>query len=204
MSNKKSSTPLTGESIIKASPTKNFGLMPEDFDRLAAQLKAGDETLFQTIFLAHFEDCMKYLRNKFGMSQGKAYDMTMDALILFRRKLLEGKISYGNIRFLFTQMAGQLYLKDIKKQTPQTEISEAANLIEEEHDELDEETLGILNQAWDKLCEDCRGLLKRFYYQKATLKEIAEDQQKTAAALRKQKQRCVEKLRKHFKQLNPI
>jgi RNA polymerase sigma factor (sigma-70 family) len=193
-----------GKTTISA-PAKNFGLRPEEFDNLVAQLKVGDETLFQTIFLAHFEDCMKYLTNKFGIQQSIAYDMTMDALILFRRKLLEGKIGYGNIRFLFTQMACQLYLKSINKKATHTDISEAGDLIEQEQDDLfDDESLGLLDQAWDQLCEDCRGLLKRFYYHKATLKEIAEEQQKTAAALRKQKQRCVEKLRKHFNELDLI
>ena len=192
-------------SIITSAPNKNFGLTPAAFTDLVARLNAGDETLFQTIFLAHFEDCMNYIKRKFGLSHDKAYDCTMDTMLLFRRRLLEGKISYGNIRFLFTRMASQLYLKAVDKQPVNTEISEAVNMLEgEEEDLLDADTLTILNQAWDKLGQGCQGLLKRFYYHKRTLKEIAEEQQKTAAALRKQKQRCVEKLRMYFNELNPM
>lgn len=189
-----------GKPEIIPSRSKNFGLTPESFDRLLQELKRGDETLFQTIFLAHFQDCIKFISNKYGLQHEKAYDITMDALLLFRRRLLEGKISYGNIRFLFTRMAGQIYLKQANKEIAKVEISEIQGLLNDEDEELDSETLEAFNQAWEQLGTDCRGLLKRFYYYKATLKEIAEEQQKTAAALRKQKQRCIEKLRHLFYQ----
>ncbi|MCG8326954.1 MAG: hypothetical protein MI974_04670 [Chitinophagales bacterium] len=180
---------------------KNFGLTAEEFDRLVNQLRRGNEDLFQAIFLAHFEDCMKYLSQRYGLQHEKAYDITMDALLLFRKRLLENKIHYGNIRFLFTQMASQLYLKELKRPSAKAEVSELQDLLYEETEYFDDEILSILNKAWDKLCDDCRGLLKRFYYHKSSLKEIAQEQQKNAAALRKQKQRCVEKLRQHFNQL---
>ena len=184
-----------------SSPTKNFGLSAEEFDELVQKLKGGDESLFKAIFLAHFEDCLKYLKHKFGLQHERAYDVTMDTLLLFRRKILEGKIKYGNIRFLYTRMASQLYLKQVDKQPIKEQVSEIKDLLEDEIDALDQEELDLLNKAWQKLCDDCRGLLKRVYYQKASLKEIAEEQNKTAAALRKQKQRCMEKLRLHFSQL---
>ena len=183
-----------------SSPSKNFGLTSEDFDHLLLELKKGDETLFQTIFLAHFEDCLQFISNKYTLQYEKAYDVTMDALLLFRRRLLEGKISYGNIRFLFTRMAGQIYLKQTNKEISKVEISEVRDLLGEEGEEIDDETLEVLNKAWEQLGKECRGLLKRFYYYKSTLKEIAEEQQKNAATLRKQKQRCIEKLRHLFYQ----
>ena len=85
--------------------TKNFGLSEEEFVQLKAQLVRGDEKLFQVIFFAHFESCMNYLKHQYKVPHEKAYDVTMDALLLFRRKILEGKVRYGNLRFLFTQMA---------------------------------------------------------------------------------------------------
>lgn len=199
-----SSNKLTKQKIVdtSAGPAKNFGLTPEAFDLLLHKLKARDETLFQTIFLAHFEDCMNYLKSRFSLQHERAYDITMDTLLIFRRRLLEGKIRYGNIRFLFTRMASQLYLKEINRQLPKEEMSEIQAMLDETEEPIDEESLGLLRQAWEKLCETCQNLLRRFYYHQATLKEIAEEQQKNAAALRKQKQRCVEKLRLHFKQLH--
>jgi DNA-directed RNA polymerase specialized sigma24 family protein len=189
---------------IPSAPAKNFGLSPQSFVALCNKLKAGDESLFQTIFLAHFEDCMRYLQRKYNLQHEQAYDTTMDALLLFRKRILEDKIRYGNIRFLFTQMASQLYLKTINKKPVLVEESALAGLLDEEDATIDSDVLDALNKAWQQLCDNCMQLLKRFYYNKASLKEIAEEQQKNAAALRKQKQRCVEKLRIHFQQFYSV
>jgi RNA polymerase sigma factor (sigma-70 family) len=177
---------------------KNFNLLSGEFEELVKRLKAGDETLFQKIFLAHFQDCMTYLKNKFRIEHEVAYDVSMETLLLFRKKLLEGKITYGNIRFLFTQMAGQLYLKQVKKQPVQADLSSLTDQLEWEEELPEQELYPILNKAWKLLCEDCSQLLQQFYYQKASLKEIAEKKNKSAAAIRKQKQRCMEKLRDGF------
>jgi RNA polymerase sigma factor (sigma-70 family) len=204
MSNKQPSDPQADDHNTTSAPAKNFGLSLEAFNELKTQLKAGDEELFETIFLAHFEDCLKYIKNKFGIQHEKAYDITMDTLLLFRRKLLEDKISYGNIRFLFTYMAGQLYLKEIDRQPKKTSMSgENNSAIDLEEELLGKEELDLLSKAWEKLGTNCKDLLARFYYQKFSLKEIAEEQQRSDAALRKQKQRCLEKLRQHFKNMYP-
>ena len=189
--------------MLQSAPAKNFGLQFEQFEDLVNRLKAGDETLFQTIFLAHFEDCMNYLKHKFSVSHEQAYDVTMETLLQFRVRLLDGKIGYGNIRFLFTQMASQLCLKQLKSASPisSDQIPPEIGLPEEG---IDHGIIEVLNKAWGQLGNGCRHLLKRFYYEKASLKEIAQEQRKAATALRKQKQRCIEKLRLHFRQLYQI
>lgn len=179
--------------------SKNFDLTPEEFNALEIQLRKGDETLFQTIFLAHFDSCIKYLRNEYSLQHEKAYDITMDALLLFRRRLLEGKIRYGNLRFLFTQMASHIHLKQITRKPSMAVKNEVQALLHEEQYTLDADELNMLNKAWSKLGASCKTLLKRFYYQKETMKAIAEDFQKPSASLRKQKQRCIENLRDYYK-----
>jgi RNA polymerase sigma factor (sigma-70 family) len=186
--------------IHSSDRAKNFGLTPDGFEKLVSRLRQGDETLFSTIFLAHFESCRAFLKKKFQLSHEHAYDITMDTLITFRRRLLEGKIEYGNIRFLFTRMASQRYLRETRQQASSEKLEEVQSMLEQEGPHIEKETLEVLNKAWTRLCDHCQSLLKRFYYEKASLKEIAEEQNKSAAALRKQKQRCVEKLRIHFKE----
>lgn len=175
---------------------KNFGLTPVSFDQMSAQLRAGDDTLFERIFLSHFEHCIGYLRKYCGAGEADAYDSTMDTLLEFHRRLIAQKISYGNLRFLFTRMAKQIYLKR-KKQHIGSATVEGLELWEEETGP-DPEELRLLEVAWAKLCEDCRDLLKQFYYGGVSLKEIAGADARKPAAVRKQKQRCVEKLRNLF------
>lgn len=170
--------------------------------RLKQQLKQGDETLFQQIFLAHFESCHHYLRQQYKLSYEKSYDVVMDTLLAFRRKLLEDKIKYGNLRFLFTQMASHIYLKEVTRAPTKAIKQEVQALLQETPFRLDADELKLLDKAWAKLEKPCQNLLKRFYYQETPLKDIAAEQQRTAATLRKQKQRCLHHLRQLFKALS--
>ena len=175
---------------------KNFGLSENAFQVLVAALKKEDKTLYEKIFLAHFQGCMQYLRRNFRASHEDAYDATMDAMVVFCNRLKADKIQYGNLRFLFTQIAGQIYVRWIKKEqlnTSMDNIDLPAPTVA-----LDKDTLQLLNKAWTFLGEKCANLLKAFYYGGVTLQEIAEQNEKSPAAIRKQKQRCVKELRTLF------
>ena len=159
-------------------------------------LKIGDETLYEKVFLAHFQDCMRYLKRNFKASHEDAYDATMDAMVVFCNRLKADKIQYGNLRFLFTQIAGQIYVRWIKKEQLKTGIEQVDLPIPVTS--FDKETLLLLNKAWELLGEKCAQLLKDFYYGGVALQEIAVQNEKSPAAIRKQKQRCVEQLRTLF------
>lgn len=178
----------------------NFNLSSEEFDQMLSALQNGDESLFEQIFLSHFKACCRFLEDRFQASPTDAYDASMEALLKFHKRLKEGKIRYGNLRYLFTQMAGQIYMK--WKRGPQSQaIPENFDLIDETSDRFNRETMVIFGKAWQKLCQECQGLLQAFYYEKTSLVDIAKKTGKTDVALRKQKQRCLQKLRKHFQQL---
>ena len=179
---------------------KNFGLSEPDFLKMVEACRKGDDSMYEKIFLHHFSDCMEYLKRHYKASGEDAYDASMETLLEFLKKLKSGKITYGNLRFLFTKMAGQIYLKWIKKESKKDSI-EGLDLIEERAI-IDQEDLKILNQAWSHLDQDCQILLKAFYYDKIPLNKIAENSGKTPASVRKQKQRCMEKLRKLFRQFS--
>ncbi|MEL7147618.1 MAG: sigma factor-like helix-turn-helix DNA-binding protein [Bacteroidota bacterium] len=189
----------TKKEMTTAVLKNNFGLREEEFLELKAQLVRGDETLFQKIFFTHFESCIAYLQQQYRIPREKAYDVSMDALLAFRRKLLENRISYGNLRFLFTQMASHIYLKEVGRAPSQAKKQEAQAILSELTYELDKEELSILNKAWSKLGERCKALLTAVYYQNRQLKDIAEEEQQSSSTVRKQKQRCVEKLRQFYK-----
>jgi len=175
---------------------KNFGLTEAEFNKLLLELGKGDETLFEQVFLTHFEDCCKYLMSTYNASSEDAYDASMNTMLEFCKRLKSGRIAYGNLRFLFTRMAGQVYLKWIKKQNKLTGL-ENMDLLEAP-EEIDDETYAVLNKAWNGLLKDCQTLLEAFYYSGATLEHIATELNRSAVAVRKQKQRCMEKLRELF------
>jgi len=178
---------------------KNFGLSPSEFDHLLTELKSGDDTLFEKIFLHHFSSCHQYIMKNYKATSEDAHDITMDTLLAFYVRLKEGKIVYGNLRFLFTQMAGQLYLKRIKQQKNEQVANEL--LPDFLENPVDECMLQLLDKAWEQLQPPCRNLLSAYYFEHKTLKEIAEAEGRSDVAVRKQKQRCLDKLRNFMKQL---
>lgn len=177
---------------------KNFGLTEAEFQRLANSLAQGDQRLFERVFLAHYKDCLNYLVRKDGLAHEVAYDLTMDTLLRFRDLIVAGKIRYGNLRYLFTRMARQAHLRGKKKTDHLTGMTDACLEFAEDEPELSPEEFDLLGRAFKSLGEDCRGLLRSFYYLRRSLKDIATEEDRTPAAVRKQKSRCVATLRRYF------
>ena len=179
---------------------QNFGLTEEEFKTLLRELKNGNDSLFKKIFLAQFEPTIKYLMNRYKVDRQSAYDATMEALLKFRERLLEDKIVYGNMGFLFSLIAKQFLAdrfknnlvlsNDLLKET----IANPIEVIE-----LDDDALDALDKAFKELSEPCSKILGDYYYKSIALKQLSKVFKKTEAAIRKQKQRCLETLRSYFK-----
>jgi len=174
---------------------KNFGLSPDRFTELSDKLAHGqDEELFEHIFLIHFQDCLAYVVKEDQAPEHLAYDATMDAFLTFRMKIAQGKIQYGNLRFLLTRMARQHYYKRVKR-----EFNLPLELADEQQvapEILLEPTVhDLLSKGWEKIGQTCKQLLRDFYYRGKALKEIASATDRKPEALRKQKQRCLADLR---------
>lgn len=175
---------------------KNFGLSQEKFDQLVKALHNGDDQLYRCVFLEHFDDCLSNLKRQYRANHQDAYDACMDTLIIFCERLKKDLVSYGNLRFLFTQMAGQVYRRSMKKEDRFLDLPEELSLITVLEDESDipAAALAAFDKAWKLLGSECKNLLKSFYYDGAKLKNIAIQIGKNEATVRKQKQRCMIKL----------
>lgn len=182
--------------------SKNFGLTEAAFEELKSALQAGDRSLFEKVFLGNFEGTVLFLIKKHGIQRADAYDISMEALLLFYQKLKDNKLYYGNLRFLLLQMANQIYLKQQQSGKAHSYIDEMKVDALEEKEIVDPQMVEMLNKALGKLCESCRQLMLAVYYEGWSLKKIADDLNKKPEAIRKQKQRCMEKLRTAFKELN--
>ena len=182
------------DTIIKSAQNKNFGLSEQEFIRLTKELKEGKEALFEKIFLSHFEKCQQFLVVKYSVSTEVAYDITMDTLIQFRQRILLDKVSYGNLRYLFTMMASQNLIKrQQKSKRPDFNL-----FYLEGPPPKGEEVFDALSYAWDSLETESKSILEAFYYKKTPLVKIANRLGISDAAMRKKKQRSLEKLRGLF------
>ncbi len=174
---------------------KNFGLSLEEFNHLLRSLKSGDEDLFRKIFLSHGRDCIKLLQSKFGQSYEDAYDATMETLIQFRKSLIQGKLEYGNLRYIFNRMAKFYIIK--KAQAKKEFSSEEMELFEGERTEekYDLDKMQKLKQIWSRLSNEEKKILHLHYNLSMKLKDIAEKMGLTEWVVRKRKQRILEKMR---------
>lgn len=181
---------------MRTKESQNFNLTETQFEDLIEELKDGNDELFRGVFLSHFESCMSYLMKRCSISYDDAYDLSMDTLLVFRQRCIAGKISYGNLRFLYTQMAYQSFLKS--KQKAKIEVEEE---YVKDHSEIivQDEERAILDKAWVHLGDKCKQLLIEVFYENMPMASLAEEYNKNAAAIRKQKQRCIEQLRLLFK-----
>lgn len=165
---------------------------------MAAGLREGNESLFEKAFLHHFNRSANYLIEKDGATADQARGATMDALLSFRRGIIAGKIHYGNLNYLLTRMARQHYYKSVKKDLPGQASDDQLEGLISPNAEIDPDTMKVLSAAWESLSQSCRRLLHQFFYQERSLAETAAKAGRTPEAVRKQKQRCVAKLRASF------
>lgn len=177
---------------ILDAPNKNFGLDTKEFDRLVEALKRGNTDLFKSIFQNHFRDCVSYIQRKYSATYDDAYDASMTTILVFRKRLVEDKIAYGNLRFLFTKMASQHYIKAAKSVS--TASIDNVEISDSEEDAINDEDIQKLSLAWNRLDDACKELLQMNYYGGMKLAEIALQLNKSATAIRKQKERCKSKL----------
>lgn len=165
---------------------------------MVAELRLGNPLLFERIFLRHFETGLTYLVQNDGAPYDQAYDSMMEALLHFRARLVAGKIRYGNLRYLLTRMARQEYLRRFRQDQYLSTVPEGMDPAAPPGDNIPEEEFDLLDRAFNSLGSECKSLLRDFYYNHRSLKEIAESEERTAVAVRKQKSRCVEKLKKYY------
>ncbi len=183
------------------NPIQNFGLKQTTFSDMLSALQRGDETLFEHVFVKHFSDCRSYLMRECSANADDAYDITVETIISFRKRLIEGKVEYGNLRFYFTKMAKDSYLKLLEKnkRMPVKEfVLNEADREEEPTQDFDEDQLQSLDKAWTKLNEDCQKLLRSHIYDGLQLKQVAALLNENEANVRKRKERCMDKLKSSF------
>ncbi len=175
---------------------KNFGLSEKQFEVMISDLNNSNDKLFEQAFLNHFERSMKYLINKHNAENNVAYDVTMNTLLELRKRIIQGKVSYGNLNFLFTQMCVQRYKRLMGKKVDFDRYQK----VNTNDEEFDDEMFDLLDEALGKMGEECRAIIKDVYYNKIAYKTLESKYSKTAAALRKQKERCIIKLKMLIRQ----
>lgn len=176
----------------------NFGLTKSEFDRCIQNLKSGDDSFITENLATQLPESMRYLMNKLNISKEKAYDTCLNTFLIFRQKLINDQISYGNLRYLFTRMCINHFIDASKSQD---RINNAIQIFLEtnKHNTEDKEAFFIkLENTTKQLPLETQELIKELYYSGKSMQAIAQEKNLSYGALRKKKERILLKIRTLF------
>lgn len=175
----------------------NFGLSEDRYTFLAQSLKVGDESLLRHIAQNHFQACIKYLINNCKISEDQAYDICLDTMLVFRDKVLNDRISYGNLSYLYTRMAKNALIDKIKKDK---KFESAVDLFlyheKLNHEKPETKIYKVLEASISELDTDSTKLINDIYFSEKDVNKVADENNISYATLRKRKQRLLEKVRR--------
>ncbi len=196
----KSSIPMESTRMVN----KNFDLSDVEFETLLSELESGNEALFERIFVKKYWKFVHRLQASHGINQADAEDAVMDGLLQFRKILLSRKVIWGNLEAYLTR----IIVTDFQKKQKRIRETSVESFDENMADadilpQFSTEELAAFKKAWDSLCDKCSTVLRKFYYDEMPHHRIAELLNKRVDAIKQDKHRCIEKLRKNFF-LNPV
>ena len=170
-------------------------------------IKNNSEPHLQQLYSANFKVVEKYVLQNSGTSE-EAKDVFQEAFIAVWRNIQLDKFTpqtENSLNAYIFQVSKNKWISQLRLSTNKQTValSEEDNAVETgDIDVEDRDQLNALAENFIKLGYNCREILKRFYYKKETLRDIAAFFNWTEATARNNKYRCIEKLRNLLKNQN--
>lgn len=171
----------------------------------------GDNKAFEYIYVKHGSYCIDRLVMKRGCLKDDAKDLFVDAVLIFRRKILNGEISYlTSLEYYLYRTCENNYLANIKKEVSKTNnqynVEQFLYSKSEEVSVAQKESGKI---SWGKLSEKCKNMIYLFYVKSMSMEEIANRLGLSNADTAKStKSRCMKKYvseaRKHYNRIKDV
>lgn len=151
-----------------------------NFDQIHDSLKADDNKALNHIYIEYGEYCVKHLQYKRSCGYEDAKDIFIDAVMIFREKMLSGKIrDLKTTRGYLLATCNNMYLERLRaEKVKKRKMTDVEHFfygnqyvsLEEEWDE----SMNIASQtAFESLSEKCKDIIYYFYIDKLNMKEIA-------------------------------
>lgn len=169
-----------------------------------ARIRREDDRVMESVYFKYREEFLVWSTKKFGISQEDALDHYQDTLTIFFEKVINGSIES-------LESSLKTYLFGIGKNRVMQQLDQQGR--REKHEvglaehyrflAEDEASMNVFDDARDRakelissIGETCREILKLFYFEKRSMKEIAKIMgHKSEAVSRTTKKRCLEKIR---------
>lgn len=167
-----------------------------------SSIKNNDEKALKLLYQTNYLKVEKYVLENSGTTD-EAKDIYQDAFIALWRNIQLNKFQPGHETSLdgyLYQIAKNKWLDHLRsvKRSPLVALTDTENGVEEVNvlSEEEEQLLGNIKANFKLLGQQCRDVLDRFYFQKQSMRTIAEALQWTEATAKNNKYRCLQQLRK--------
>ncbi len=170
---------------------------------VAEAFKANDSFVLSQIYHCNYPSVEKYILQNSGTSDD-ARDVFQEAMLALWQAMCKGTFQLqagANVGGFLFQVAKFKWLDKLRskehKSTLRLHVEKVEFATDDEKPWWDAESRHAqLATYFDKLGEQCKIILRRFYYEKQSLEQIGEELNYDAATMRTKKYRCMMQLRK--------
>lgn len=176
-----------------------------DINSLLIAIKQNDNAALKHLYQNNFRKIEVLILKNSGTTE-MAKDIYQEAFLVTWQKIKSEAFvptSESNINgFLYT-VAKNKWMDVLRSkahkntlqmsQLDQLQLSQEESI--EDYKSLNDERLELVMRAFATLGEECKALLKKFYFEKQSMKVIASELTMDAASTRNKKYRCMQKLR---------
>ncbi|MCF6298134.1 MAG: sigma-70 family RNA polymerase sigma factor [Flavobacteriaceae bacterium] len=150
----------------------------EEFYVLLEQLKNGNNEYLKIIFEEHGAYCISNIQRKFRCPLEDAEDLLVDAILNFRDKILQNKLTHiTSIRnYIYTTCVNMKREKNYYTHRKKEKEHEVKLFLYSENDNTNEYKEELLKRSLDsfkQLGEPCQQILRYFYIYNNSMEEIA-------------------------------
>ena len=172
-------------------------------NQLTTAFKNNDQKVMQMVYINTFPKFRSHTLKNSG-NEAQAKDVFQEAFIACWRNIKEDKLTINsNVEGYLLTIAKNKWIdflrsSDYKKTTLTEDFSHLKVITEDPNIETEKvaETQRIrLQKAIRQLGQNCKELLRLFYFERKSMQEISQKMNLVPASARNQKYRCMEKLR---------
>ncbi|MES2731393.1 MAG: sigma-70 family RNA polymerase sigma factor [Bacteroidota bacterium] len=169
--------------------------------------KNGNSRALDEFYLKHRREFLKWAEKIFGIDSAEALDVYQDAILILYENIHRGKLYQldASLKTYFFGICKNLILKKLarsrsEKKRWEVVIKEGDQAIAPDYDKVtdhEEMRLDAVVSALNGLSERNQSILKLYYYNKLSLKDIAEQLgYESVDVVKNQKVRCMKYLKK--------
>ena len=166
------------------------------FEEMVESFQKNDNEAFEYIYNTCGAFCINTLVSKRNCAREDAKDFFVDAVLIFRDKLISNEIEYlTNLKSYIFRICENNYLAQMKKEASnQSKSDEIVERFYEEKQEVNPLFGKAAKFSWSQLSEKCKDIIYLFYVESISMEDIAKQLNLANADTAKStKSRCYKK-----------